>query len=151
MKKILYKEAQVVRSFIERNSIEIQRLGYPVFDSFPNGCCEYASFFLARHLVNIDLFPISELMVPYNTWHPSLSGHGWLRIANTWDVDITADQFGAKFNKVIVSKVDDGHLGHRDGEWEDFETVSNRCTWRRNQDDVALLYELIENLASKSK
>lgn len=122
-----------LRTFIEHKKDDIVAAGYSVFENFPKGCCENTTHLLSHLLVYKGLCKASDMKMPWNNHDEKgvwcYASHGWIKLANGLNIDISADQFPDILEDVIVAKDHEVHRRFIGGEWVSFEEHHRRVTW----------------------
>lgn len=92
-----------VRAALEEQDVQ---KSYSWFNTFPKGSCMDASILLGILLEEYGLNGVG-----YVSAQKGEASHSWLEW-DGWIVDITADQFGDQYPRVIIEKVRELHLGY---------------------------------------
>lgn len=82
-----------------------------VICGFPGGCCDSSSRLLGAYLEDKG-FSGATYIVGKKLFQGFSKCHVWINY-KSWNIDITADQFGEEYPPVIVATDADRHLGFR--------------------------------------
>lgn len=87
--------------------IDPSNFNFGLLSGFPKNCCEFSSYLLAKYLVE-ECYITDVLMVHGENKYKKYLRHVWLKV-NSYDVDITADQFSSSNKTVFCVKNSDWH------------------------------------------
>jgi hypothetical protein len=94
----IYKKVNMFRKGMLR--VKIDGYHFSLLDQFPEGCCEFVSYLLAKYL--IEELGISQVKLLRAENHfKKKQRHVWLRVG-TLDIDITANQFSSTNKTIFV-------------------------------------------------
>ena len=123
------KERIIELCFSFRSAIELckNKMGNLFwFEGFPRGCCRETATMLAKYLTEQGYEGI-QCVRGETYYNGKLSTHVWLKL-NDWIIDITADQFGEHFGKVMVTDKSELHNRFKIVEKESYIVFWNGTT-----------------------
>ncbi|WP_458397527.1 hypothetical protein [Anaerotignum sp.] len=115
------------------------------FEWFPKGCCREASTMLAKYLSDKGFDRIYCVRGEDKVYGNQYS-HVWLEL-DKWVIDITPDQFGEKFGKVMVTQSSELHRNFKVVEREPYLNFWNGTGF--NDGDMRRKYPMIYEKAEE--
>jgi len=109
------QELEDIKALCEtiREALEIKRDEHFLFYSFPKGCCRDTSILIAQYLIKNCGYQESDIRLCFKNLENSSPSHAWLVVKGVM-IDVTADQFGAQYPKVIVLDRQSEYFFHKE-------------------------------------